>query len=152
MDTELRGKIVFGMLGLGLAAAFIQIGLNLGGPVVNHRQVVEYRLDDLAVIAWEKYGVSPLNMPSVVFTPSLNKKHLALADCNTWTLYINDRKAVQNWQYLIQYTLPHEYGHFIVCETAGHIRYDMDGNVWTDPHDSPYWKQIVRDLGGDPNK
>jgi len=152
MDTELSGKIVAGILGLGLAAAFIQIGLGLGSSVVNHKQVVEYRLDDLADIAWQKYGVSPLNMPTVIFTTTLNRKYLALADCDSWTLYINDRQATKNWKFLLQYTLPHEYGHFIVCETAGHIRHDMDNNVWTNPHDSPYWKQIVRDLGGDPNK
>lgn len=149
---DTRTKIVFAGLGFALAALLVQVGLGLGSSVVNHRQVVEIRLDDLAVIAWEKYGVSPLNMPSIVFTPSLNREYLALADCDSWTLFINDRRAVGNWKHLIQYTMPHEYAHFIVCETAGHIRHDLDGKHYANPHDNPYWKKIVRDLGGDPNK
>ena len=69
----------------------------------------------------------------------------AEADCGTWNITINYSVAASRPDFIISKVLPHEYAHLMSCFYRGNMD-GGDGEV----HDR-FWKQAVRQLGGDPD-
>lgn len=102
---------------------------------------IDLQLHNVAQISQLPRPVASLYYSDAVY---FNDKS-AEADCSTWNITINRGVAASRPDFVIYKVLPHEYAHLMSCFYRGNMD-GGDGEV----HDR-FWKQAVRQLGGDPD-
>ena len=125
-------------------AAFVGVGVGFvsAGPTPGEL-MVHNKSHHLALAAHSLWGFPITPLPAIVWNDVDDWPHAAVADCDSWTLTVHRPLANYRTDFVLQYMMPHEYGHFVYC-------YLHDGYIGREPHGSQ-WAAYVVQLGGDPS-
>lgn len=95
------------------------------------------RLFALSLMAEEQYGMPMEKRPKMLIEVLGSPD--AWADCDSWTITLDQTIVVRDLDYVLTELLPHEYAHMVRCHLAG--------GVGPEPHDI-LWATISHGLGG----
>ena len=127
-------RLIFGVILLLCLAGCKQPLSPADALMIEHRMAL---MDRVAAI--------PREPPRLLYDSRDEFKFAAEANCLEWSITLNYWFAASRPDFVIAKVIPHEYSHLASCFYRGRMD-DGTGEV----HDA-FWRQWVKDLGGDPD-